>query len=249
MFPNSSAFCDDEVLWIFCVMYQPIFNNKRTPMYVRMYAIFLCVECLYHFLTGSEDTCIQEEQPRLSEHMVRFTRFFRADSRLTVLFLSVVKVPYACAFSWGVTAESRFNRWPADPVFTFDGYRTLVFWQGGNKQYFRLRGLHVAADQEKQTYRPRKAPHRGWTFNEVTNSFYDKHTYTVNDMHWVVLRVTTLKKTNRVSATNNVLSKQNTSYFHIPYTSSCLFYIRFSIWTWIEKVSTAKACVCNDNWL
>ena len=134
IFPKSSACCDDEFLCIFCVMYQPIFNNKHISMYVRMYTIFLCFECLYHLLTGSEDTCIQEEEPRLSEHMVRFARYFRADSRLTVLILSVVKVPYACAFSWGVTAESRFNRWPAGPVFTFDGHRSLVFWQGGSEQ-------------------------------------------------------------------------------------------------------------------
>ena len=150
-------------------------------MYVCIYVIeiiYMCVACLYHSLTCSEYACIQEEQPRLSDHMVQFTRYFRADSRLAILVLSVVKVPYACATSWGVTVESRFNRWPTGPVFAFDGHRTLVFWQGGSEQYFRLRGLHVAVDQEKHTYRPRKIPHCGWTFNEVMNSCWIKKIHT-----------------------------------------------------------------------
>ena len=162
-------------------------------MYVYMYVhkmINVCVAILCHSLTCSEYPCVQEEQPRLSEHMVRFARYFRADSRLAVLVLSIVKVPYACAASWGVTAESRLNQWPAGLVFTFDGHRALMFWQGGSEQYFRLRGQHVAAGQEVQTYRPRKIPHCGWTFNEVTNSCWTTNTHIVAGMRWVLLQVT-----------------------------------------------------------
>ena len=155
----------------------PTYIQQQTYTHVCtcVHKIFVHVGCLYHSLTCFEYPYIQEEQPRLSEHMVRFTRYFRADSGQTELVLSVVKIPYACAASWGVKVESRFNHWPAGLVFTFDGHRTLVFWQGGSEQCFRLRGQRVAADLEKQTYRPRKAPHRGWTFNEVTKNCCDKN--------------------------------------------------------------------------
>ena len=203
--PTGSTIIYRFLCGFICVSLCQRIRIKPTKMCVCIYVlkiIYVYVAGLYHSITCSEYSCLQEEQPRLSEHMVRFTRFFRADSRLAVLVLSIVKVPYSCAASWGVTAESRFNRWPTGLVFTFDGHRALVFWQGGSDQYFRLREQHVTVDQEKQTYRPRKAPHRGWTFNEVTNSCWIKSTQHLvcAECFYGILNPTRKKKMDMVSA-------------------------------------------------
>ena len=82
------------------------------------------------------------------------------DSTCSVFVIMVI-VPYASAASCGVTSESCFTCWPAGLAFTSDGYWTVVFWQGGNQQYFRLRGWQLAADQEEQMQGPRMTSHLG----------------------------------------------------------------------------------------